>query len=288
MKDSFARKVFNVWNISFFVLMMIVVLFPYGNVLAKALNEGKDTSMGGILLLPRVFTWENFKTVILDEAFGQALFISVSLVITNTVFHLLVQFMAAYTFLHKDLVGHKALMLFLLIPMYFGGGLVPTYLNLKNLHLINTHTGVIMLTLVSVSHIIIIMKGFEAVPRELEEAAKIDGAQDFQVFFRVMLPMNKPTLATYSLFTFVDLWNGWYWPMLILTDSDKSLLQVFLRNIVNAAGKMSGMSDGGSMGSFSMGIQMACILVVIVPVMLIYPYVQRYFVKGIYVGSVKM
>ena len=145
-----------------------------------------------------------------------------------------------------------------------------------------------MLTLVSVSHIIIIMKGFEAVPKELEEAAKIDGAHDFQVFWKVMLPMNTPTLATYALFTFVDLWNNWYWPMLILTDSDKNLLQVYLRSIVNSASKMSGMAEGSGMGSFSMGIQMACILVVILPVMLIYPYVQKYFVKGIYVGSVKM
>lgn len=172
--------------------------------------------------------------------------------------------------------------------MYFGGGLVPTYLNLKNLNLLNTRTGIIMLTLVSVSHIIIIMKGFEAIPKELEEAAVIDGANDMQVFIKVMLPLNKPTLATYSLFTFVDLWNGWYWPMLIVTDTKKTMLQVYLRNIVNTASKMSSMAESSGTSAFSMGVQMACILVVIVPVMLIYPYVQKYFVKGIYVGSVKM
>ena len=132
------------------------------------------------------------------------------------------------------------------------------------------------------------MKGFEAIPKEMEEAAIIDGANDFTVFWRVMLPLNKPTMATYALFTFVDLWNDWYWPMLILTDSKKSLLQVYLRNIVNSASRIAGTADAVAGSSFSMGVQMACILVVILPVMLIYPYVQRYFVKGIYVGSVKM
>ena len=195
--------------------------------------------------------------------------------------------LAAYAFSRK-FPGRRILFMIAIFSMYFGGGLVPTYLNLKSLHLLNTHTGVIMLTLVSVSHIIIIMKGFEAVPKELEEAAIIDGANDFVVFWKVKLPLNKPTLATYTLFTFVDLWNGWYWPMLILTDSDKSLLQVYLRNIVNSASRIAGTADAVAGSSFSMGVQMACILVVILPVMLIYPYVQKYFVKGIYVGSVKM
>ena len=117
MKDSVSRKIFNVFNICFFIFLMVTMLFPYLNVLAKALNEGKDTAMGGILLFPRKFTWENFETVIMDKAFGRALFISVSMTVICTVANLLVQFMAAYTFLKEDLVGRKALMLFLLLPM---------------------------------------------------------------------------------------------------------------------------------------------------------------------------
>ena len=216
-------------------------------------------------------------------AYGNTIWVS----IVGTVAGMMVMTLAAYAF-SRRFPGRRIMFMIAIFSMYFGGGLVPTYLNLKSLHLLNTHAGVIMLTLVSVSHIIIIMKGFEAVPKELEEAAIIDGANDFTVFWKVKMPLNKPTLATYSLFTFVDLWNGWYWPMLILTDPDKSLLQVYLRNIVNSASRIAGTADAVAGSSFSMGVQMAYILVVILPVMLIYPYVQKYFVKGIYVGSVKM
>lgn len=119
----------------------------------------------------------------------------------------------------------------------------------------------------------------------------LDGANDFKIFKSVMLPLNKPVLATFTLFTFVDLWNSWYWPTLILTDPKKSLLQVYLRGITaNVDGMMRGASaaDTAINQSFSAGVQMACILTVIVPVMFIYPFVQKHFVKGLYVGSVKM
>lgn len=285
------RKKFTMFDVIVSVIMtilVILVIVPFWNAIVISFSTNEFYVNNRFALWPGDFTWANYAALFergsgLITAYKNTIGVS----IIGTVGGMVVMTMAAYAFSRK-FPGRRVLFMISIFSMYFGGGLVPTYLNLKNLHLINTHTGVIMLTLVSVSHIIIIMKGFEAVPRELEEAAKIDGAQDFQVFFKVMLPMNKPTLATYALFTFVDLWNGWYWPMLILTDSKKSLLQVFLRNIVNAAGKMSGMTDSVGMGSFSMGIQMACILVVIIPVMLIYPYVQKYFVKGIYVGSVKM
>lgn len=285
------RKKFTMFDVIVSLIMtilVILVIVPFWNAIVISFSTNEFYVNNRFALWPGDFTWANYAALFergsgLITAYGNTIWVSV----IGTLGGMVVMTMAAYAFSRK-FPGRRILFMISIFSMYFGGGLVPTYLNLKNLNLINTHTGVIMLTLVSVSHIIIIMKGFEAIPRELEEAAKIDGAQDFQVFFKVMLPMNKPTLATYSLFTFVDLWNGWYWPMLILTDSDKSLLQVFLRNIVNSASKMSGMSDSAGMGSFSMGIQMACILVVIIPVMLIYPYVQKYFVKGIYVGSVKM
>ena len=285
------RKKFTMFDITISVIMtilVILVIVPFWNAIVISFSTNEFYVNNRFALWPGDFTWSNYVALFergsgLITAYGNTIWVS----IIGTVGGMVVMTMAAYAF-SRRFPGRRILFMISIFSMYFGGGLVPTYLNLKNLNLINTHTGVIMLTLVSVSHIIIIMKGFEAIPKELEEAAKIDGAQDFQVFFKIMLPMNKPTLATYSLFTFVDLWNGWYWPMLILTDSKKTLLQVYLRNIVNTASKMAGMAESMSQNSFSMGVQMACILVVILPVMLIYPYVQKYFVKGIYVGSVKM
>lgn len=284
------RKKFTMYDIVISIIMtilVILVIVPFWNAIVISFSTNEFYVNNRFALWPGEATLANYAALFargkgLLIAYGNTIWVAVA----GTVGGMVVMTAAAYAFSRK-FPGRRVIFMISIFSMYFGGGLVPTYLNLKNLNLLNTHTGVIMLTLVSVSHIIIIMKGFEAVPKELEEAAKIDGANDFKVFWKVMLPLNKPTLATYSLFTFVDLWNSWYWPMLILTDSKKSLLQLYLRNIVNTASKMAGMGESGGQ-TFSMGVQMACILVVIVPVMLIYPYVQKYFVKGIYVGSVKM
>ena len=291
LKQKKRGKKITKLDVAIFLIMTILVILiivPFWSAIVISFSTNEYYINHRFSLWPGDFTLANYITLFsrgdgLITAYGNTIWVS----IIGTVSGMVVMTMAAYVFSRK-FPGRRVLFMITIFSMYFGGGLVPTYLNLKQLNLLNSHTGVIMLTLVSVSHIIIIMKGFEAVPKELEEAAKIDGAHDFQVFWKIMLPMNKPTLATYSLFTFVDLWNSLYWPMLILTDSKKSLLQVYLRNIVNSASKMSGLAESTGQGSFSMGIQMACILVVIVPVMLIYPYVQKYFVKGIYVGSVKM
>lgn len=284
------RKKFTGLDIAISIIMTILVLLviiPFWNAIVISFSTNEFYVNHRFALWPGDFTLANYTALFsrgkgLIIAYGNTIWVAV----IGTVGGMVVMTLAAYAF-SRRFPGRRILFMISIFSMYFGGGLVPTYLNLKNLHLLNSHTGVIMLTLVSVSHVIIIMKGFDAVPKELEEAAKIDGANDFRVFVSVMLPSNKPTLATYALFTFVDLWNDWYWPMLILTDSKKLLLQVYLRNIVNTASKMSGIAESAG-SSFSMGVQMACILVIIVPVMLIYPYVQRYFVKGIYVGSVKM
>lgn len=293
MKSKLKRKgkkitVFDVVISTIMTILVILIIVPFWNAIVISFSTNEFYINNRFALWPGDFTLSNYTALFsrgsgLITAYGNTIWVSV----IGTVAGMAVMTMAAYAF-SRRFPGRRILFMIAIFSMYFGGGLVPTYLNLKSLNLLNTHTGVIMLTLVSVSHIIIIMKGFEAVPKELEEAAIIDGANDFTVFFKVMLPLNKPTLATYALFTFVDLWNGWYWPMLILTDSDKALLQVFLRNIVNSASRISGTADAVAGSSFSMGVQMACILVVILPVMLIYPYVQKYFVKGIYVGSVKM
>lgn len=279
---------FDVVISAIMTILVILIIIPFWNAIVISFSTNEFYINHRFALWPGDFTLSNYSALFsrgsgLITAYGNTIWVSV----IGTAAGMTVMTLAAYAF-SRQFPGRRIMFMIAIFSMYFGGGLVPTYLNLKSLHLLNSHTGVIMLTLVSVSHIIIIMKGFEAVPKELEEAAIIDGANDLTVFWKVKLPLNKPTLATYALFTFVDLWNGWYWPMLILTDSDKSLLQVYLRNIVNAASKIAGTSDAVAGSSFSMGVQMACILVVILPVMLIYPYVQKYFVKGIYVGSVKM
>ena len=296
MKDSVSRKIFNVFNISFFILLMVTMLFPYINVLAKALNEGKDTAMGGILLWPRVFTWENFETVVLDENFGQALFISVSLAVVCTVANLFVQFMAAYTFLNRDLVGRKALMVFLLIPMYFGGGLIPQYILYAKIGLLNNYLVYVLPGLMSTYNMIIIRSYMESVPASLRESARIDGANDIRIAFQIMLPLCKPVLATVALWTAVGAWSSWTQTLYYVTKKELFTLQYLLMQVIKEADKVRAMVQEAALRGEILNVepkvtteavQSAQIIVTTLPIILVYPFLQKYFIKGVTLGAVK-
>lgn len=296
MKNSFSRKLFNAGNIAFFVIMMITVLFPYINVLAKALNEGKDTSMGGITVFPRKFTLENFETVILDKAFGQALMLSVSLVIMCTVLHLLVQFMAAYTFLNTDLAGRSALMLFFLIPGYFGGGLIPQYILYAKLGLLNNYWVYVLPGMMSTYNMIIIRSYMESIPSSLREAARIDGANDIKIAFRIMLPLSKPVIATVALWTAVGAWGSWTHTLYFVTNKKLFTLQYLLMQVIKEADKIRAIVAEAELRGESLNlvpkvttesVQSAQIIITTLPIIMVYPFLQKYFIQGVTLGAVK-
>lgn len=285
------RKIdgFDIFVFITLTILFVMLVVPFWSIIVTSLSTNESYIKQPFSLWPGELTWANYISVF---ARGSGLLVAykntIIVSIIGTVLGMVVMTMAAYA-LSRKFVGKRAVFMYFICAMFFSGGTIPTYLNIKNLHLNDTFTGVIMLTLCSVSHVIIIMKGFEGIPKELEESALIDGATQIQTFFKVMIPLNKPVIATYSLFTFVDLWNGWYWPTLILTDSKKNLLQVYLRSILGANNILK--AEAGSVGAgqtFAIGVQMASVFAVVLPIMLIYPFIQKYFVKGIMVGSVKM
>ena len=154
--DSVSRRIFYVCNVIFFLLLIAVVLFPYLNILAKALNDGKDTAMGGITIFPRRPTFENFTTVLGDKSFGRAFLTSACIVVAGTLLNLLVQFMAAYVFMNKQFIGHKVLLYLFMVPMYFGGGLIPQYILYSKLGLLNNYLVYVLPGCFSVYNMIII------------------------------------------------------------------------------------------------------------------------------------
>ena len=219
---------------------------------------------------------------------GYALIVFV-LTVLGTVWGMGASVMAAYTFSRRDMPGRKIFFLLMLFTMFFDGGIVPTYLVMKKYGFIGSYAGVILLIGVSAFNIIIMKNGFEATPPALEEAAKVDGANDIRIFLQVMLPLQAPMLATFTLFTAVAYWNEWFWSLLTLTSSGTQTLQLYLRMIINSASDVTDMSTGMSTEStFSQGIKMAAVLLTIAPIMLVYPFLQKYFAKGILVGAVKM
>jgi len=296
MKDSLSRKIFNAVNIIIMILMMITILLPYANVLAKALNDGNDTAMGGILIWPRKFTWENFTTVILDDAFLRALMLSVSLVIVCTVLNLFVQFMAAYTFLNKDLAGRGWLMVFLLIPMYFGGGLIPQYILFSKLKLLNNYWVYVIPGLMSTYNMIIIRSYLESIPASLRESAKIDGANDIRIAFQIVLPLAKPVIATVGLWTAVGTWSNWTSTLYFVTKKKLFTLQYVLMQVIKEAEKIRNIIAEAMLRGVEINVmpevtteslQSAQIIVTTLPIIMVYPFLQKYFIKGVTLGAVK-
>lgn len=272
-------------------LLALIIILPFWNLIVISFSTNAAYVKAPFSLWPKIFTLDNYRIIFMNgngliNAYKNTIFLAA----VGTVAAMVTMVAASYVF-SREFPGKRFFFMASILTMYFGGGLIPMYMLIKNLGLLNTHTAIILMSLASVYNIIIMKNGFESVPIELQEAAMIDGANDLKIFAQVMLPLQKPLIATFSLFTVVGFWNNWYWPMLILNDADKTLLQLFLKNIIDSASTLKegvGASEDLSTMIFSMGIQMASVLCVILPIMVVYPFLQKYFVKGMLVGSVKM
>ena len=243
-KDSLSRKIFYVCNIIFLLLLSVTVLFPYLNLLAKSFNEGADTMKGGIWLLPRKFTLENYKNVFNNKQFWSALSISVSRVIVSVVVNVLVQFMVAYAFLNKHFLGRKVIMFCFLIPMYFSGGIICNYILYSQLGLMNNYLLYILPGAFGVYNMIIIRSYLETIPDSLRESARLDGANDLVVAFRIMFPLAKPVLATIALWTAVGSWNDWTTTMYYVTKKRLQPLQYLLMRLLKESETIEAIEPG--------------------------------------------
>ncbi len=296
IKESFSRKVFNVFNIIFSMAIMLVVLFPYLNVLAKAFNDGKDTALGGITIFPRKFTLENFNAILLDEAFLRAFLFTVSITVIGTLLGLLVQYMAAYAFLNKELLGRKYLLYFLLVPMYFGGGLIPTYILYSKMGLLNNYLVFILPGCFSMYNMIIIRTYLQSIPASLREAAKLDGANDFQIAFKIVFPLAKPVLATVALWLAVGTWSSWTTSLYYVTKKELYTLQYLLMQVLKEADKIQQLMNEAAMRGEILNLESALttdsirsaqIIITTLPIVMVYPFVQKYFISGVMLGAVK-
>ncbi len=294
--DSVSRRIFYVCNVIFFLLLIAVVLFPYLNILAKALNDGKDTAMGGITIFPRRPTFENFTTVLGDKSFGRAFLTSACIVVAGTLLNLLVQFMAAYVFMNKQFIGHKVLLYLFMVPMYFGGGLIPQYILYSKLGLLNNYLVYVLPGCFSVYNMIIIRSYLNSIPASLAESARVDGANDLRIAFRIILPLAKPVLATVALWVAVALWNDWLTTLYFVTKKEMFTLQYVLMQVLKEAEKIQAIIKEAAMRGEVVNIKSnittesvksAQLIVTTVPIIIMYPFLQKYFIQGITLGAVK-
>jgi len=270
-------------------VLALVIIIPFYQAIVISFETGAGFNHNPLSLYPMDFTFDNYDYLIHNGGLLNGYKSTLIVTVLGTVWGMGASVMAAYVFSRRNVPGRKLLFMLMMFTMFFDGGIVPTYLVMNKYHLVGSYAGVILLIGVSAFNIIVMKNGFESTSVSMEEAAKIDGANDLTIFFRIMLPLQKPLLATFTLFTLVSYWNEWFWSLLTLTSSGTQTLQLYLRMVVNAASDVTDMSSGmSSEATFSQGIKMAAVLLTIGPIMMVYPFLQKYFTKGIMIGAVKM
>lgn len=275
------------------LLAMVVTLYPFLNVLAVSLNESSDTVKGHIYVWPRAFTWDNYETILRYPNLLVGLRNSVLRTGLGTLAGVLSAAMVAYVLSRGDFQARRLFSTLFALTMYFSGGLIPVYMLIRNLHLIGTFWVYILPGILSVWNMYIIRAYIGGLPYALQESAKIDGASDFTIFSRVVLPLCMPVLATIALFVAVGQWNAWFDTYLYNSSKEQlTTLQFELMKVLQSTQTMSADTYNPAatqnMASVSPeSIKMAITIVCTVPILLVYPFVQRYFVKGVTLGAVK-
>jgi putative aldouronate transport system permease protein len=293
---AFGDKVMMVIIYIFLAFLAFVTFYPFWNGLVISFNSGSDTAMGGVTFWPRDFTLENYGIVFQDNRLLNGFKISVLRTVIGTISSILVTSIFAYGMTKRELIGRKYYMIMCIVTMYFGGGLIPTFMLVRGLGLMDSFWVFIIPSLVSVWNMIIFRTFFNGLPSGLEESAKIDGCGNWGIFFKIILPLSGPVIATLSLFTAVSHWNEWFLPSIYINNENLLPIQTMLRQILNSNIMSEQMSnlDSASQAVLSRmqsvtskSLSMATMMVATLPIIMVYPFVQKHFVKGVLVGSLK-
>jgi len=285
--------VFDVVIVAFFVLMAFITIFPFWNILMVSLAPNEYYVKSGVVLFPKEITFKNYEYIFTSSQVLRSAFNSVLISVSSVAYSMFLTIPLAYGLSRTSFPGKKLLVTYVLIPMFFGGGLIPFYLVVKDLGLIESYAALILPYGINMFYLIIIKNSFSSLPPALIEAAEIDGANDFTILFRVCLPLSKATLATFALFMLVDKWNDWFSSMLFLIDGKMFPLAKLLRDIVfnnvnvGNPNLVTPGTSGEQLYAGMDGIKMATVIIAIVPILCVYPFLQRYFVKGIASGAIK-
>lgn len=278
----------------FLFLVFIATFYPFWNILVLSLNSAEDTIRGGVYFWPRVFSLTSYTQILGDQEIINGVKVTIARTLIGTPLAVLVISLLSYPLSKRDLVGGKFITLFFIFTMYFGGGLIPYYMILKSLHLIDTFWVYIAPGLMNVFFMILVRTFIQQLPGELDESAKMDGANDLQIFVKIVLPLTTPVLATIGLFTAIGHWNSWFDSYVFTYKPELKTLQAVLVKILNQYQTSSMVSDAQQMADSakrlavsSDSIRMAATIVATVPIVIVYPFLQKYFVKGMTVGAVK-
>ncbi len=287
----------SIFNIASYILITLFSLFcllPFLMVISGSLSPEKDILKYGYTLFPKSISFISYRILFLDaNRILNAYKVTIFVTVVGTFFNLLINAMAGYVLSRKELKCRKFLSVYTIITMLFSGGMVPWYIVCVNyLHLKDKIIALIIPYLAYAWYILLLRNFFQSIPDEMHESAKIDGAREFTIFIKIMLPLAKPALATVGLFAALGYWNDWWLGLMLVDQTAKQPLQLLLRTIVSNVTFLQSSPNAAMMQQVSAaipteGIKMAVTIITIGPIILLYPFVQRYFVKGIMVGAVK-
>ncbi|MEW9700204.1 carbohydrate ABC transporter permease [Paenibacillus sp. SI8] len=295
MKMKSENTIFDIFLYAFMIAVAVVTMYPFLNVLAISFNQAMDTVRGGIYLWPRIFTLENYKEIFIYNnlliAFKNSLFRTV----IGTVFGVFSAAMVAYVLSRKDFIARKQISLLFVLTLYFSGGIIPIYMLIRDLHLMNSFWVYVLPGLVNAWNIFVIRSYMDGLPISLQESAKIDGANDMTIFFKIILPLCKPVLATIALFIAVGQWNSWFDTFLYNSNSDYlTTLQYELMKILANTTSGASSADMARSGNPELStrvspesIRASITIVATLPILVVYPFLQKYFVQGLTLGAVK-
>ncbi|PRX62027.1 putative aldouronate transport system permease protein [Cohnella sp. SGD-V74] len=271
------------------ILMGLMTLLPFANVLSKSFSEEWAIVSGKVGILPVGFQFDTMAFVVTSSQFLRSLGISVLVTVIGTLASLLVTALTAYPLSKRELPGIGALIVLFIFTMMFNGGIIPNYLLIRELGLINHLGSLVLPALVSVFNLLVIKSYFENLPPSLEESAKIEGARNLTILFRIILPLSGPVLATIGLFYAVYFWNDYFNPMLYINSTSLKPLQLYLQDIVMNADTSSALDKSADdlMNVPAEGVRAATVIASTLPILLVYPFLQKYFIKGVLIGSVK-
>lgn len=289
IKETFAEKIYSRLNVLLLLLLSLVMVFPLYYVLSVSFTDPREYLKGGIIWYPRGFTLENYRYLFSTPLFIRSIGVSTFLAVAGTVLGLIVTSALAYTLSRKRLLGRKTILMVILITILFHPGIIPNYLLIRDLNLMNSLWALILPALSSGWNVFLMKSFFDSIPASLEEAAVIDGCNDLHVWWRIILPLSLPALATFGLFFAVAHWNVFFNAVLYINDFRKWPLQLVLRQMLidsnTSAGGGNVLQEGQIINPQS--IKMAAVIIATVPIMMVYPFLQKHFTKGVMVGSVK-
>ncbi|WP_128102463.1 MULTISPECIES: carbohydrate ABC transporter permease [Paenibacillus] len=289
MSENTANRIFNTVNVILIIIAMVLCLAPFIHIIAISLSSNRAIGSGEVSFFPKELSFEAYTKVFADTSMIRSLLYTIWLTVLTTVLSMVMTIAAAYPLAKSSLKGRKWFMLVIVVTMFFSGGIIPEYILIKNLHLLDSTWGLVLPGLISPFYMIILITFFKGIPESLEEAAQIDGSTHFGTLLRIILPLSLPVMATLSLFYAVGRWNGFQDALMYITKPDLFPLQLKMYQMIqqNQITELMQNEGIGSVKVLPESLKAASVIFSTLPILLVYPWLQRYFISGVMVGAVK-